>query len=179
VLQADEEAGGVSPVGQKFIAGILHHLPALCAITTPSVPSYYRLRPNRWAPVRADAGVLDRGVAVRICPAPTGDQRQRAARFNVEFRVADATANPYLVLAVLVQAGLEGVRSGRTMSAAAGSPLPSSLTAALTLLEQSRSAVDWLGPDLLSGYLQFKRAENQGMAGLDEQEVCRRYAACY
>ncbi|HEY2017904.1 MAG TPA: hypothetical protein VGH38_30580, partial [Bryobacteraceae bacterium] len=56
----------VSALGTHFIAGILHHMPALCAVTAASVASYYRLRPNRWAPVKADAGPLDRGAAVRI-----------------------------------------------------------------------------------------------------------------
>jgi glutamine synthetase len=179
VLYAPHEGHGLAPLGQKFVAGILHHLPTLCAVTTPSVPSYFRLRPNRWAPVRADAGVLDRGAAVRICPAPASDPGQRAARFNIEFRVADATANPYLVLAMLVQAGLDGIRSGRSMDSAPAQSLPQSLEAALTLLEHAPSAADWLGRDLSAGYLQFKRAEIQGLAGLDEKEICRRYAACY
>jgi glutamine synthetase len=80
----------LSVLGSQFIAGILHHLPAICAVTAPSVASYYRLRPDHWAPVRADVGALNRGTALRICPLVGSDPGHRARQFNVEFRVADA-----------------------------------------------------------------------------------------
>jgi glutamine synthetase len=73
-------------LGGQFIAGILQYLPALCALTTPSVASYYRLRPNRWAPVRADVGLLDRGAAVRICPVSGNERAERARRELAEHR---------------------------------------------------------------------------------------------
>jgi glutamine synthetase len=169
----------LSAAGMQFLAGVLHHLPALCAVTVPSVASYYRLRPNRWAPMKADAGVLDRGTAIRVCPAPSGDRDARARQMNVEFRVADATASPYLALAMLVQAGLDGIRHGREIDAANAPPLPTSLGAALDLLQESRSAAEWLGADLHKAYVQFKRAELRSLEGCDEAEVCRRYAEVY
>jgi glutamine synthetase len=169
----------LSQLGRQFIAGILHHLPALCALTTPSVPSYYRLRPNRWAPVQADVGPLDRGAALRLCPVSGSDAAQRARQFNVEFRVADATANPYLALAALVQAGLDGIRHARDFEQSSPRPLPSSLGEALRLLEASETAAEWLGADLLAAYLLFKRAEIHGLEGLDDTEMCRRYAEVY
>jgi glutamine synthetase len=50
----------------------------------------------------------------------------------------------------------------------------------LTLLEgSSAAAADWLGKDFLSAYLAFKRAEIKGLEGLDESEICRRYAEVY
>jgi len=110
VLHDAKRPWQISLAGSHFVAGIQHHLPALCAVTAPSVASYYRLRPNRWAPVRADSAPLDRGAAVRICPLSGTDPEQHARQCNVEFRVADATASPYLALAVLVQAGLDGIR---------------------------------------------------------------------
>lgn len=169
----------VSAAGAAFIAGVLHHLPALCAVTAPSVASYYRLRPNRWAPLEANAGVLDRGAAIRLCPAPDGGQEARARQMNLEFRVCDATASPYLALAVLVQAGLDGIREGRDLRERQAQPLPTSLGAALDLLEASRSAAAWLGTDLHAGYLKFKRAELASLDGCDEAEVCRRYREVY
>jgi glutamine synthetase len=179
VLYDEHRPWGLSLKGDQFIAGILHHLPALCAVTAPSVPSYYRLRPNRWAPVKADVGRLDRGTALRICPAVGADTAQRAGQFNVEFRVADATASPYLALAVLVQAGLDGIRHQWEIEAIDARPLPSHLGQALDLLEANESAADWLGGDLLAAYLQFKRAEIKSLDNLDEAEICRRYAAVY
>jgi glutamine synthetase len=178
VLYDERHPLHLSPLGIQFIAGIQHHLPAVCAVSAASVPSYYRLRPNRWAPLRADVGALDRGAAVRICPA-IGDSGQRARQFNVEFRVADATANPYLVLALLIQAGLDGIRERRQIELERPLPLPRSLSEALTHLERSESAADWLGAELLAAYLMFKRAEINGLENLDENEICRRYAEIY
>jgi glutamine synthetase len=169
----------LSALGSHFVAGILHHLPALCAMTAASVASYYRLRPDRWAPVKADAGPLDRGAAVRIAPLLGAEPAQRARQFNIEFRVADATANPYLALAMLIQAGLDGMRHARQLETIPARALPTSLTDALALLEASEAAAEWLGGGLLSGYLLFKRAEAQGLRDLDESEICRRYAEVY
>jgi len=179
VLYDEQQPLQLSVLGSQFVAGVLHHLPALCAVTVPSPPSYYRLRPNRWAPLHADVGALDRGTAVRICPAAGLDAGQRARQFNVEFRVADATASPYVALALLVQAGLEGIRAGRRIGAGPAQPLPASLGEALTLLESSECAGEWMGADVLSAYVGFKRAEIAGLAGFDEQEICRRYAEVY
>jgi glutamine synthetase len=179
VLYDEQQPLQLTNLGHQFVAGVLHHLPALCAVTAPSVPSYYRMRPNRWAPTRADVGALDRGAAVRICPVTGSDRTQRARQFNIEFRVADATASPYLALAVLVQAGLDGVRHQREIDPKNPQALPSDLGAALSLLEASESAAEWLGADLLTAYVQFKRAEIKGLENLDEDEICRRYAEVY
>lgn len=179
VLYEEQRPWQLSLMGSRFIAGIQHHLPSLCALTAPSVASYYRLRPNRWAPVRADAAPLDRGAAIRISPLSGTDPVQRARQFNVEFRVADATANPYVALAVLIQAGLDGVRRGLPLETENPPSLPTSLAEALTLLEASERAADWLGSEFLSAYLLFKRAEVQALQGLDENQICRRYAEAY
>jgi glutamine synthetase len=178
VLYEEKQPRSMSLLGSRFVAGVLHHLPALCAITAPSVASYYRLRPNRWAPVQADLGTLDRGTALRLCPAVGHDPLLRARQFNIEFRVADATASPYLALAMLVQAGLDGVRQHMDIDARP-QPLPSSLGEALTLLQESRSAAEWLGPELHSAYIAFKRAEIKSLDQLEESEICRRYAEVY
>src|ERR1700722_3138434 len=150
ILYDESQPWHLSAVGRHFVAGIQHHLPALCAVTAPSVASYYRLRPNHWAPVRADVAPADRGAAIRICPASVGDSAERARQFNAEFRVADAAASPYLALAVLIQAGLDGVRRELTLETQNPAPLPASLAEALTLLERSEAAADWLGKDLFS-----------------------------
>jgi glutamine synthetase len=179
VLYDERRQWQLSPMGSQFVAGIQHHLPALCAVTAPSVPSYFRLRPNRWAPVRADVAPLDRGAAVRICPLIGSDPLDRARQFNVEFRVADATASPYLALAVMVQAGLDGVRRGLQIETQNPPALPASLDDALRLLEESESIADWLGTEFLAAYLQFKRAEIKSLDNSDENEICRRYAEVY
>jgi glutamine synthetase len=178
VLLDEHRPWGLSLAGAQFIAGILHHLPALCAVTAPSLPSYYRLRANRWAPVKTDVGLLDRGAALRIRPG-IGDLAQRASGYNLEFRVADATASPYLALAAVVQAGLDGIRHGWEIEAMDVRPLPTHLEQALELLEASEPAAQWLGADLHPAYVMFKRAEIEDLKTKDETEICRRYAEVY
>ncbi|HEY3851317.1 MAG TPA: glutamine synthetase family protein [Steroidobacteraceae bacterium] len=179
VLYDEKGPWYLSTLGRQFVAGVQHHLPVLCAITTPSVASYFRLRPNRWAPVRADVAPLDRGAAIRISPVSGKDPSVHARQFNVEFRVADATASPYLVLAMLVQAGLDGVRRGLDIETQRPAALPAGLDEALRLLEQSRAAADWLGAEVHSAYVAFKRAELDGLRDLNEGEICRRYQEAY
>ena len=179
VLYEEAQPWHLSQFGRCFLAGIQHHLPALCAVTAPSVASYYRLRPNHWAPVHADVASCDRGTALRICPLAASAPEERARQFNLEFRVADATASPYLALAMLVQAGLEGVREKRQIQLQDPEPLPGSLEDALKRLERTPAAAEWLGSNLLSAYLRFKRAEIDSIKNLDENEICRRYAEAY
>jgi glutamine synthetase len=179
VLYDERRPWQLSQLGESFIAGIVRVLPALCAVTAPSIASYYRLRPDRWAPTCADAAPLDRGAALRICPVSGSDPQKRARQFNIEYRVADATASPYLALAMLIQAGLDGVRSESRIPAGQPRALPDSLAAALTQLERVPAAADWMGADLLEGYVAFKRAEIDSLENLGEMEICNRYAQVY
>ena len=122
---------------------------------------------------------LNCGAAVRIAPLFGSDLKEHAQQFKIEFRVAAATANPYLALAILIQAGLDGIRSPRQIDATDARPLPTSLMEALTLLEESDATAEWLGAELLSGYLLFKQAEVQGLRNPDESDICRRYTEVY
>lgn len=167
---------GLSALGRRFAAGVLHHLPALCAITAPSVASYLRLRPNRWAPTRADLSVQDRGAALRVCPVLPGPLAAR--QFNLEYRVADAAASPYLALGALVWAGADGIAQKRDLPETAPA-LPASLPAALDALEGCEPARGWFGEQHLAAYLMHKRAEAAALAGVDEVELCARYAESY
>ena len=147
-----------------------------------SVPSYYRLRPNRWAPDASRCGA--RWTAARRCASARSggdDPVQRARQFNVEFRVADATASPYLALAMLVQAGLDGVRHrGKSSPAAAASAAGRAWARRWNASKPARAAAEWLGTGLLAAYLQFKRAEIQrASSNSDETEICRRYGEVY
>jgi glutamine synthetase len=182
----------LSRVGEQFAAGIVHHLPFITAITAPSAASYYRLRPNRWAPTWANLGVQDRGASLRICPV-FGEPA--AERFNLEYRVADGAASPYLALGAVVWAGLDGIRQGRTLPSppdtnfwdmsdtdrevAGIQQLPRSLGDALDNLEASAAAREWFGDTFFNAYLQFKRAELRALKGLVPAQICERYAAVY
>ena len=79
---------GLSEVAAQFCAGVLHHLPAIAAISAPSPVSYLRLTPNRWAPTAIDIVKQDRGAALRICPVFAATNAKKIAKtFNIEFRV--------------------------------------------------------------------------------------------
>ena len=104
---ADDERGcNLSMLGYYFIGGILKHLPALCAVISPTINSYKRLIKEgsmsgfTWAPVFACFGNNNRTNSVRV---PLGGGR-------VELRAADIANNPYLGGALVLAAGLEGIR---------------------------------------------------------------------
>src|SRR5262245_38630578 len=101
---------GLSRLAAQFVAGIQHHLPAICAVTAPSVISYIRLTPNRWAPTWANVALQDREAAIRICPIFSRPDADPADQFNFEFRVCDGAASPYLALGAVICAGGAGRR---------------------------------------------------------------------
>jgi glutamine synthetase len=99
--------GHSSALARSCIAGLLEHGGAVMAFTSPSTNSYRRLVPGFEAPVMAIFSVGNRSAAVRI---PGYANRPQSARF--EFRPPDATANPYLALAAMLMAAVDGVRRG-------------------------------------------------------------------
>ncbi len=103
---------GMTPHGEAFVAGVLDALPGLAAVVTPSPASYLRLQPSHWAGVYACWGHETRETALRLVSGMVGN-RERAA--NLEVKCADLAANPYLALAGLVGAGLDGVARGLTL----------------------------------------------------------------
>jgi glutamine synthetase len=101
--------GSLSETGRRFVAGLLAHLPALCAVTAPSAGSYRRLVPRAWAGAWRCWGVDNREAAVRVCSPLTGHEERTA---NVEFKPCDASASPYLALGAIAAAGLDGIERG-------------------------------------------------------------------
>ncbi|MGQ9678271.1 MAG: type I glutamate--ammonia ligase [bacterium] len=95
----------LSQIALYFIGGIIGHLRSLCAFTNPSTNSYRRLVPGYEAPTEAVLGVANRTAAIRI-PGYLSDPNKMA----IEFRVPDATANPYLALAAILLAGWDGIK---------------------------------------------------------------------
>ena len=106
-------AGGVDgPKGEGagWVAGLLRDLPALAAITAPSIGSLARLRPGYFAGAFAFWGVQNREAPLRYVP---GSPLLGDGHANVELKTSDAAANPYLALAALLAAGAAGMADGR------------------------------------------------------------------
>jgi glutamine synthetase len=172
---------GISARTQPFFAGVLEHLPAIAAFSAPSVASYYRLTPNRWAPVYADIGKQDRGAALRVAPVFESSPEDSARQFNVEFRVADGSNCPYLALAALIWAGVDGLKRNLPLPNPDAEPtlLPRSLEKALAALEHDAAMASWWSKEAMAAYLAFKRAEITALGEADPAEICERYAAVY
>jgi glutamine synthetase len=97
---------GLSQSALYFIGGLLHHAPALCAITNPTNNSYKRLVPGFEAPVNLAYSARNRSA---ICRIPTYSPSPKAKR--VEFRCPDPSANPYLAFSAMLLAGLDGIQN--------------------------------------------------------------------
>jgi len=102
-------AHGLSDVGRGYVAGLLRELPGLVAVTAPSTGSLLRRRPGYWAGAYGFWGVENREAALRLVP---GSPLLGPEHTNVELKACDASANPYLALAVVIAAGLAGVADG-------------------------------------------------------------------
>jgi len=98
----DAKQKDISDTAKSFIAGILKHARAICFLTNPSVNSYYRLIKHFEAPVNACWSMSNRSAMVRV-PRATGNSAR------AEIRNADLSANPYLAVAGILTAGLDGV----------------------------------------------------------------------
>ncbi len=168
------EDDNLSDLAKQFIAGIVEHLPALVALTCPSVNSYRRLKPKSWASAYTCWGLDNREAAVRV---PSTYWGMEEASTNVEVKCVDNTANPYLALGAVLAAGLDGVRrklvppppvqgdpselSESEMQDLKVSRLPQSLNAALTELEADVYLMKALGPELANTFIVVKSSEVQ------------------
>lgn len=189
VLFDDSRPGSLSEVGAQFAAGLLRHAHAVMAWTSPSPVSFLRLTPDRWSAGGVFLGVANREALLRICPTTATSPVAAARQFNLEYRAADATANPWLTLAVLLRAGLAGISGGEAYPSPVvweTTPPPSELAAmpatlgeALNALESDTVAASWFEPDLLETHLGVKRHDDADLALLPAAERIRRIAHAY
>ncbi len=187
--------GGLSATAGAFCAGILRHLPGMTALTAPSIPSYFRLKPHNWSASYTWLGQQHREATLRICPVVTIPGSDPASQYNIEFRATDATANPYLVLTALVRAGIEGIRAKLpTPALVAEDPtlmsegrraelglhrLPESLDLALGALAADHTLNGWFPPVFLESFHGVRRAEMALLSELDPAAICDRYRDLY
>lgn len=165
----------LSPLGYHFIGGIMAHLPALVALTAPSVNSYRRLKPQTWASAFTCYGPDNREAAVRIVSDYWGREKET---LRLELKCSDPSNNPYIALGGVVAAGLDGIERELEPGEALGvdparlsekerkklgvEPLPSSLEEAVGALERDEVLQEALGPVLAKEYAIVKRAVCEG-----------------
>jgi glutamine synthetase len=187
--------GSLSELGSRFAAGVLAHARAVNALTAPSPVSSARLQPHRWGAGAVCLAERNREALLRIPPVVTLGGGEPARQLRLEYRGADAAANPYLALGAILLAGLDGLQRaladpplldcdpGELDAAGAErfgvGALPSSLGDALRALEQDDVARGWLPPLLYDAYTSVKRAELDEVAELELADICRRYADAY
>jgi glutamine synthetase len=187
--------GHLSELGEQFAAGVLRHARALSALTAASPVSAARLQPHRWSAGSVCLAEQNREALLRIPPLLSLGGAEPGAQMRLEYRGADASANPHLALAAILRAGLEGVREHlpppplldrdpAELSAADAErygvgALPGSLEESLQALAEDHTARAWLGPLMYEAYMSVKRAEVQGAGRQALEETCRRYAAIY
>jgi glutamine synthetase len=162
---------GLSDIGHYFIAGQLAHAHAMCAILAPLVNSYKRLVPGYEAPVFIKWGRVNREALIRV-PRP-GIDRQLSAR--IELRCPDPSSNPYLALAVMLRAGLDGIQRKLPLPPAMDESLflrdeeesqrhrtkllPATLGEALEGLREDSLIRETLGDSIYEGFIEAKSIE--------------------
>lgn len=156
-----DDDGQLTTIAHELTAGILHNAAALAALTNPTVNAYKRLGPDTLAPYRANWGHDNRSAMLRVPP-------ERGAGTRLEVRLGDGAANPYLLIAGILAAGLDGIRNHRTPPAAAegwayedatAPILPMTLTAALDALTHNSSMREILGGPIVDVFTLMKRDE--------------------
>jgi glutamine synthetase len=161
-------ADGLSSLARSFMAGLLEHSRGMSAIVNPLVNSYKRLVPGYEAPCYIAWSFRNRSPLIRI-PASRGENTR------IELRNPDPACNPYLALALILAAGLDGIRrdlqpgapvdgniyqmpASERQAKGIGS-LPADLGEALDIMEQDELALSVLGSHISRKYIAAKRQE--------------------
>ena len=164
----EEDQLGLSSVAYNFIAGVLKHIKEICPITNPLVNSYKRLVPDYEAPVYIAWSAKNRSPLIRV-PSARGEGTR------IELRSPDPSSNPYLVLACLLLAGLEGIKdnleppkcidrnifnlSREERKRENIENLPESLHEAIAYMQKSDLVKEALGKNTFEYYIKAKEVE--------------------
>jgi len=162
---------GLSTIGRKFIAGLLHHAAEITAVTNQYVNSYKRMWGGAEAPSYICWGHNNRSALVRIPMYKPG----KGNSTRVEYRGVDSATNPYLAYALLLAAGLKGIEEDYELPEGAEDdvweltdaerralgiqPLPESLSRALAIMEKSELVAETLGEHVFDFVLRNKRED--------------------
>ncbi len=180
----DDDEFNLSETAGQFLAGILDHAPALAAVTNPTVNSYKRLVPGYEAPVYVAWSDVNRSALIRKPAARV------PAASRIEARFPDPSCNPYLALAALIQAGLDGIERGlecpdpvreniyefdeEKRKEYGIETLPTNLGEAVEELEDDEVVMDALGPHVSEKFVEAKSQEfSEYLVEVSEWELDR------
>lgn len=151
------EGGGLSQMGQHFLAGQLHCLPYVLPMYAPTINSYKRYVKGSWSATTVSWGEENRTTAVRVIPG------RNSINSRVEMRVPGADANPFLSICAALASGLYGIKhklpldiaatEGSEYEGTSHTPLPTSLEAAISHMKSSKIPVELFGSDFTEHYL--------------------------
>ena len=174
----------LSDTAYKFLGGILEHAPAIAAVTNPIVNSYKRLVPGYEAPIYVAWSDVNRSALVRKPAA------RIPAASRIELRSPDPSCNPYLAIAVMLHAGLDGIENDleapdpvreniyefteADREERGIDTLPTTLGQAIAALQEDEVVLDALGPHVSEKYVQAKTQEyTEFLASVSEWELDR------
>ncbi|MEO6826557.1 MAG: glutamine synthetase family protein [Microbacteriaceae bacterium] len=178
---------GITPDGGSAIAGIVAELPGLEGVLAGSILSGARLRPGYWSGAYACWGRENREASVRYLEATPGNPRGA----NVEVKIVDPSANPYLAAAAILGAALRGIQSALPLPGeVTANPadqsaeqctttstrlLPVELGAVLDELEASTAATQILGPDIVQAAIAVRRHELSNYGAVTADELAEKF----
>ncbi|CAG8533873.1 4964_t:CDS:10, partial [Scutellospora calospora] len=184
----DDHPSGLSPYERSFIAGVLHHLKAICAFALPTDHSYTRTVDNCWAGSWICWSVENREAPIRVCYRPKTGPNGRYLDVHFEHKFVDGTSNPYLVFSALIASGVDGIKKGMQLTtnpmlenpaalsdkernkAGVTERMPGSLRDTLTALKEDKVLVDALGEQMVQCYIGVKEDEHKYCKSLSHED---------
>ena len=168
---SQDDPYNLSPIAQRFMAGLLRHAAEITAITNQTVNSYKRLVPGFEAPVHISWARNNRSGLIRVPIVKRGNP----SATRIEYRSPDPACNPYLAFSVILAAGLKGIAEGYELAPEAAAnlfelddaalaalsidTLPQSLSDSLKVMERSALVREALGEHIFEWFLRNKRSE--------------------
>ncbi len=179
--------GGMTPAGESAVAGVLRGLPAAQAILCGSIVSGLRMQPGNWSGAYVCWGTENREAAVRFVEGGPGNPRGG----NVEVKVIDPSANPYLASAAILGLALDGIKRGATLppettvdpalltdaerDRAGTVLLPDSQAAAIAALDESQLMRGVLGDPAVDMVVAVRRLEQERYGNLGAEQLADKF----
>ncbi|KAF0501940.1 Glutamine synthetase [Gigaspora margarita] len=184
----DDHPTGLSPYERSFIAGVLHHIKAICAFALPTDHSYTRTVDNCWAGSWICWSVENREAPIRVCYRPKIGPNGKYLEVHFEHKFVDGTSNPYLVLSAIIASGVDGIKKKMqlTTSPMLDNPaslsdeerikkgvtdkMPASLPDTLKALREDKVLCDAFGEPMIRCYIGVKEDEHNYCKSLSDEE---------